>query len=354
MSVHRGTWSGSNRPRGARVASLARTPYTPDMALELLELWNEDLLEALEPTEHDFQEFKSSAWMVGKDGQIPSEFTHLLSKQISAFANGAGGRVFIGLHDWGEIDGGVPVDLRKGGTRSWLEDVVPHTVDPPLQRCNVFEVRRSERSAGSRILPHHAIYVIDIPASERAPHQAKDHRYYLRIAGKSRPMGHVHLQDVLRRTRRARVELTRLGPYGRTDLDTTDARGPRALVQLRAFLMNTGGVLARHVGLDLILPRQLAGREVRRRMRANGETHYTQHPGSFRFFRYHPMPIFPSQEVYGASVWLVLHGNNVAAIEQGAALEWIVYADDAEPLRGQRALGAFGVVQEAVRWVRSQ
>ena len=71
-----------------------------------------------------------------------------------------------------------------------------------IRRCPDAMSSRCRPREGSptKIKPGHGIYVIELPGSPEAPHQAKDHRYYLRIAGKSRPMGHVHVQDVLRRT----------------------------------------------------------------------------------------------------------------------------------------------------------
>ena len=314
------------------------------------EFWTEAMLEALEPHEHDFQEFKGSPWMVADDGDIQDHFLIALSKQVSAFANGAGGRLFIGLDDHGVVDGGVPTNLR-GGTRAWLEDVAPHVVDPPLQQCNVFEVGYPEEPTPTRVHRGRAVYVVDIPASSHAPHQSKDHRYYLRIAGKSRPMGHVHVQDVLRRTQHPEIVLSRIGPYGEPEADGTDPRGPQAFVQLRVFLANRSRRLATHVGVEIILPRPFAGSEVRRRMRANGECQYSQTPGDVTFFRYHGMPIFPSQESYAVSLWTCIHGRNLALLRAGATVRWRIYADDAAPVTGERALGTFQVVQTAMHWV---
>ena len=322
------------------------------MADRPLELWTETTLQALEPHEHDFQEFKGSGWLVDATGGFADHFLLSLSKQVSAFANGAGGRLYIGIDDAGTIDGGVPVDLKGGGTRAWLEDVVPHGVDPPLQRCNVFEVGSS--GPDSAIRRGHAVYIIDIPSSERAPHQSKDHRYYLRIAGKSRPMGHVHVQDVLRRTRHPVVTLSRIGPYGTAELVESDPRGPQAFVQLRLFLGNESRRLATHVGIEVLGPRPFAGTEVRRRMTEAAESHYSQTPGQVMYFRYHPMPIFPSQEIYAVSVWVCVHARNLSLLRAGASLGWVVYADDAEPTRGERELASFQVVIKAMGWVQGR
>ena len=308
------------------------------------------MLRALSPQEHDYVEFKGSAWLVSDDGLVNSEFAHNLSKQVGAFANGAGGRILVGLDDHGRIDGGVPRGLRSG-CRAWLEDLVPNAVEPPLRSCNVFEV--VSEGPESSIRPGCAVYVLDIAASEQAPHQSKDNRYYLRIAGKSRPMGNVHVHDVLRRTRHPQITLSRLGPYGPADLVTDDPRGPVAFVQLRAILVNSGRNLAHHVGIELVVPRPFAGSEVRRRMREAGEGTYSQTPGEVTFFRYHPTPIFPTQEVYALSTWVAIHRNNLALARAGAAVGWVVYADDAAPVRGARELRSFQVVQKAVAWLEN-
>lgn len=309
------------------------------------------MLRALSPQEHDYVEFKGSAWLVSDDGLVNSEFAHNLSKQVGAFANGAGGRILVGLDDHGRIDGGVPRGLRSG-CRAWLEDLVPNAVEPPLRSCNVFEV--VSEGPESSIRPGCAVYVLDIAASEQAPHQSKDNRYYLRIAGKSRPMGHVHVQDVLRRTSTPRVVLTRMAPYGDAELDTSDPRGPRAFVQLRLHVGNRGRVLAKHVGLEVLVPRPFAGTEARRRTKAIGESIDSQKPGQVAWFRYHPVPVFPTQDVYACAAWVSFHRNNLALARAGAAVGWVLYADDAEPVRGTRELRSFQVVQRALDWLADQ
>jgi hypothetical protein len=280
---------------------------------------------------------------------VQPDFLFFLSKQASAFANGSGGLLFVGIDDAGQIDGGVPTAL-KGGTRAWLEDLIAACVDPPLPRCNVFEVS-PRTDSNSLIKDGHGVYVIEISASPDAPHQAKDHRYYLRIAGKSRPMGHVHVQDVLRRTFHPKIELARFGPYGQMQTDKSDPRGPRAFIQFRLFVSNRGRTLARHVGLDAIVPRPFAGSDVRRRMKALGEAHYTQNSGSLTYSRYHPTPLFPSQEIYGLSIWVCLHKNNLAQVINGASINWTIYADDARPIRGGQALHEFQIVRRAIDWL---
>ena len=328
------------------------TEPTPDSFRPSAEPWTEDRLDELGPYEHDFQEFKSSPW-VSRGGKLSSTFLFSLSKQLSAFANNAGGHLFLGIDDDGQIDGGVPVDLRANGTREWLEDVVPGLVGPRLALFNVYEIRGTREL--SLIHPGHAVYVIEIPPSRDAPHQALDYRYYLRIAGKSRPMGHVNIEDVLRRTRTPRVMLARVGQYGEPEYDTGDSRGPRVFVGFRAFLRNEGRSLGRHVGAEIILPRPLIGGQVRRRNTTPAGVEYSQTPGEIWFFRYHPVPLFPSQEIFFLHFWIGLHAANRDLVRSGnATLRWRVYADDAPPNEGGRAFSEFGVVQRAMEWLDTQ
>lgn len=303
---------------------------------------------ALEPSEHDFQEFKGTRFIYDKQKIVP-DFVASLSKQVSAFANGAGGRIFLGLNDQGCIDGGVPTDLKGGGTRAWLEDVIPAAVEPHLSRFNVFEVLPAEE--GSDIRPGRAVYVLDIAASEDAPHQANDYRYYLRIAGKSRPMGNVHIHDILRRTRHPQISVSRIAPYGGAEYVESDPRGPKALICFQLFIANTGRTMAHHVGAEMILPRPLVSGDVRERILAAEEVRLTQRPGQLTFFRYHPTPVFPGQDIFFKRVWVAVHAGNQALIRGGGQLTWRLYADDAPPREGTVALRRYAVVRRALKWL---
>ena len=307
----------------------------------------------LQPYEHDFQEFKSSPYMVDEKG-IAQHFVQSLSKQVSAFANGGGGRLFIGLRDDGSIDGGVSISLKGGGTRAWLEDIIPGTVDPPLKAFNVFEVHG--RTDGPSAIPQgYAVYVIDLEASAEAPHQGTDNRYYLRIAGKSRPMGHVHLADVLRRTRHPVVSVARVSPFGAPEPGVEDPRGPKSLLCFQVYVANTGRRLAHHVGVELVIPRPLINSEARERFLAGGDVQITQTPGALTFFRYHPTPLFPGQEVMYLRFWISLHANNLEAVRTNPlSIEWRVYADDAPARIGSIEVWEFPVAKRQIRKLRQR
>ena len=318
---------------------------------EAREAWTEARLLALEPQEHDYQEFKSSAWVWDTGAmRVRGDFLDNLSKQVSAFANAAGGHLFLGIDDQGRVDGGVPRDLRPSGTREWLEDLILQLVDPHLKACNVYEVLASGPT--SPILPGRAVYVLEIPQSDAAPHMARDRRYYLRIAGRSRPMANRHVLDILHRTTYPAVTVERVDPFGEPEVIGHDPRGPKALVRLRATLSNTGRTLAQHVGCEFAIPRQATDRESRRRTLEGLEGRLIQRPGELVFFFYHPIPIFPTQSVPFGEVWITVHQANLEHWQAGRlALRWCVFADAAPRVEGRVELSNYTAIQRAMRQV---
>ena len=321
-------------------------------------VWSESRLYRLVPYEVDAQEFKASLYVYeAGTGGVRSDFLDNLSKQISAFANAGGGHLFLGIDDRGRIDGGVPCDLRQNGTREWLEDILPGSVDPPLKAFNVYEVR-GENPNRTAILPGRAVYVVEIPDSEDAPHQSRDRRYYLRIAGKSRPMGHRHVMDILQRRRDPEVLVHHVDPYGEPEVVETDPRGPSVLLRLRFMLLNEGRALAQHVGLECTLPRFAVNTECRRRMLAappGGEGRLFQTPGEVTFFFYHPTPIFPQQQIPFGEAWIAIHRTNMHHYLEGRVIfRWKVYADAAPCHEGGVDVASYSVVQRGLRLVRQR
>lgn len=315
------------------------------------EQWTEARLNNLIPHESDAQEFKGALFVTDVTGAIRSDFLDNLSKQVSSFANAAGGTLFIGISDKGQIDGGVPTALRSNGTREWLEDVIPHVVDPQLKQFNVYEVGRS--GSQSAIQEGRAVYVIEIPESEDAPHQCRDRRYYLRIAGKSRPMSHRHVLDVLNRVRDPEVHIQRVDPYGEPEV-FADPRGPSVLVRLRGTVLNSGRALAHHVGCEFALPRFAVNTECRRRtLESLGCTSLSQRPGEVTFSFYHPTPVFPQQELPFGETWIAIHRTNLHHYTQGrVVLRWRVYADAAALREGELDVQQFSAVQRGIRLLR--
>ncbi len=139
-----------------------------------------------------------------KEGEVLNE----LAKQLSAFSNTGGGSIIYGISDDGTVDtGGVTLSVKgRSSTKEWLEDVIPTLMEFEIVGFNVHEVLA--KSSGSNIANGKGLFVIEVPDSERAPHQSKrDCRYYVRLAGKSSPAPHRLIEDIRNRRRHPLLEV---------------------------------------------------------------------------------------------------------------------------------------------------
>jgi hypothetical protein len=157
--------------------------------------WKEEDVEALvrdRIQESLTLDYKESKALKAKNARAKKE----LSKDVSSFANSAGGTIVYGVVENGHvptaIDGGFdPAEV----TREWIEQVINSTIQRRIDgiRINQIELRKT--------CPGRVLYVVAIPHSERAPHMASDHRYYKRFNFEAQPMEEYEVRDISNRSK---------------------------------------------------------------------------------------------------------------------------------------------------------
>lgn len=182
----------------------------------------------------------------------------LLSKAISALANSGGGNLILGLKQsgksWKVDDGGIAAQIGKTTTREWLEDIIPNLVELPLQAFNVYEpVHQSENST---ITAGKEIFVIQVEDSSLAPHQAIDKVYYGRVAGKSKPLSHRMVLDILNRRQYPHLEVAfSLAFVDDKDPNLHKIKGQHPILTIQ--IENKGPVFAQYVNIVIFIPEYL-------------------------------------------------------------------------------------------------
>ncbi len=119
-----------------------------------------------------------------------------LSKDVSAFANSAGGTLVYGIaedtktHLPERIDAGLdPTDISK----EWIEQVINSTIQRRIDGIRIAAIPLAKTSPGR------VAYVVCVPQSNRAPHQASDKRFYKRYNFESVAMEEYEVRDASRR-----------------------------------------------------------------------------------------------------------------------------------------------------------
>lgn len=118
-----------------------------------------------------------------------------ISKDVSAFANSAGGTIIYGIIE----NGHVPIDLDIGYdpndiTKEWLEQVINSRIQRKIDGIKINQVELTNSRKGK------VLYVVYIPQSNRAPHMASDKRFYKRYNFESVPMEEYEIRDVANRS----------------------------------------------------------------------------------------------------------------------------------------------------------
>ncbi len=114
-----------------------------------------------------------------------------ISKDVSAFANSAGGVIIYGVREKGHLplakDAGVD-DTQY--SREWLEQVINSNISPRIHGVRVVPISVSQGRS---------LYVVGVPESYRGPHQAADKKYYKRFNFQSVAMEDYEIRDVRNR-----------------------------------------------------------------------------------------------------------------------------------------------------------
>jgi hypothetical protein len=129
-------------------------------------------------------DYKASA-SLAKDSRPRDE----LCKDVSAFANSAGGQIIYGIEELNAKP--TKIDEGSSFTREWIEQVIDSSVQPRIEGLVITPIPLDNGRH---------VYVLTIPqASSRAPHQAPDRKYYKRQNFQSVPMEDYEIRDTLRR-----------------------------------------------------------------------------------------------------------------------------------------------------------
>ncbi len=122
-----------------------------------------------------------------------------ITKTLSAFANSDGGVVIYGVaeqdhvaSDYSFVDGNIITTEHIS--------LFARYVQPAIDGLTIYPIRRDDDFSKS-------IYVVKVPRSDKAPHMAKDHRYYKRNNVESIPMEDFDVKDVMNRIHNPKLGL---------------------------------------------------------------------------------------------------------------------------------------------------
>ena len=130
-------------------------------------------------------DYKASAALGRSDKQRDE-----LCKDVTAFANSAGGQIVIGVEENKHVPSRVDDGAEPTITKEWVEQVIDSRTQPRIEGLIITPIQLAKGLG----------FVIAVPqAKSRAPHQAPDKKYYKRQNFQCVPMEDYEIRDALRR-----------------------------------------------------------------------------------------------------------------------------------------------------------
>lgn len=139
-------------------------------------------------------EFKSALALNLKDDKVKAEFL----KDVSAFANSAGGHIVYGIHEKNHRADSLSMIDGTIYTKEMIEQVIQTGIQRKIDGLLVKPVRVS----GSI---NQSIYVISIPESALAPHMTVDKKFYKRYNFESVQMEEYEVRNLYNRKEKTKL-----------------------------------------------------------------------------------------------------------------------------------------------------
>ncbi len=236
--------------------------------------WKEQDLQGL--IQNEIQEDSNLEYKASPALQKTDKKKAELAKDVSSFANSAGGIIIYGICE--DEDNHLPRNLDEGLNpieinKEWVEDVLQGNIHPRILGIDINQVNLETSHPGK------VAYVLTIPQGETA-HQASDKKYYKRFNFQAVAMEDHEIRDVMNRQKTPLVKPV----FSFLALSTN-------LLHMEVKLNNTGAVLAQQIKLIFTWPEELP------LLKVTGLTKRIIGDHKEYIFRSLTTPIFPEDDV---------------------------------------------------------
>lgn len=121
-----------------------------------------------------------------------------LAKDVSAFANSAGGFIVYGLKEINHVAESLSFIDGNEITKEWIEQIIQTRIQRKIEGLKILPIRFDDDIKKS-------VYVIKIPESSLAPHMTSDKRFYKRYNFESVQMEEYEIRNLYNRKEKTKL-----------------------------------------------------------------------------------------------------------------------------------------------------
>ena len=191
-----------------------------------------------------------------------------LSKDVSSFANSAGGIIIYGITENNHVAESPSFIDGNKFTKEWIEQVIHSNIHRKVDGILIIPVRFNNDASKT-------VYVIKIPESSQAPHMASDNRYYKRNNFESVPMEEYEVRNLYNRLQKTDLSIIDLISQNRGNVKVKD-KYEYVNFEINILVKNESNSIEDRYKLEIKIPNVLLddGRaEIRRFLNQNTGSH---------------------------------------------------------------------------------
>jgi hypothetical protein len=240
-------------------------------------------------------EFKSAGSLENKDSKKKE-----LAKDVSSFANSAGGIIIYGLEEVDHVATNFSFVDGNAIEKEWIENVINSNISRKIPDLRIFPIRVDGDLMKT-------IYVVKIPESYSAPHMVlNDNRFYKRKNFKCEPMDEYEVRALYYRSKYPRLEV--LMPRIINCPNSLGKEEPSG-VKLQFKVKNNSSVTAINYKLEVIIPHEIRPNPVD--YAAISESSVSSEGSYDQWKIYGQKPIFPFEEIVLFTYKILLYSDDV-------------------------------------------
>lgn len=182
-----------------------------------------------------------------------------VSKDVTAFANSEGGIIIYGVIE----DKHVPIGIDEGYdpkiiSKEWLEQVIMDNIKPKIEGIKINQIEMGD-DFNARV-----IYVVSIPKSDKAPHQASNNKFNIRrnFISEAMDIDEIRNQIIKAESPEVNIELYFRRFKARIEKFRLDISNPETLhhLEINGTIKNEGGDEVKNAIISIILDARLSPR----------------------------------------------------------------------------------------------